>query len=91
MAELRDALAKLEAKINEAEAKREIIIAKQRRAATQDAINTALRAYRVSKPTTRCSAWKIRLTNTSPHRRRRPTSPDKTWTVALPTLSASLR
>ena len=44
VAELRDALAKLEAKINEAEAKREVIIAKQRRAATQDAINTAMQS-----------------------------------------------
>ncbi|MEO8284821.1 MAG: PspA/IM30 family protein [Chloroflexota bacterium] len=40
--ELREALAKLEAKINEADAKRELIIAKQRRAATQEAINSAL-------------------------------------------------
>lgn len=44
VAELRDALAKLEAKINEAEAKREVIIAKQRRANTQDAINTAMQS-----------------------------------------------
>jgi phage shock protein A len=42
VAELREALAKLEAKISEAEAKRELVIAKQRRAATQEAINTAL-------------------------------------------------
>jgi phage shock protein A len=40
--ELRDALAKLEAKISEAEAKRELIIAKNRRAATQEAITTAM-------------------------------------------------
>ncbi len=44
VAELRDALAKLEAKISEAEGKREMIIAKQRRAATQEAINTALQS-----------------------------------------------
>jgi phage shock protein A len=44
VAELREALAKLEAKISEAEAKRELIIAKQRRAATQEAINTALQS-----------------------------------------------
>jgi phage shock protein A len=40
--ELREALAKLEAKIDEAEAKRELIIAKNRRAATQEAITSAL-------------------------------------------------
>lgn len=40
--DLREALAKLEAKISEAETKREIIIAKQRRAATQEAITNAL-------------------------------------------------
>lgn len=44
VAELRDALAKLEAKISEAEAKRDLIITKQRRAATQEAINTALQS-----------------------------------------------
>ena len=44
VAELREALAKLEAKISEAEAKRELVIAKQRRAATQEAINTALQS-----------------------------------------------
>jgi phage shock protein A len=42
--ELRDALAKLEAKISEAEAKRELIIAKNRRAATQEAITTAMQS-----------------------------------------------
>jgi phage shock protein A len=40
--ELRSALAKLEAKISEAEAKRDLIIAKNRRAATQEAITSAL-------------------------------------------------
>ena len=40
--DLREALAKLEAKISEAETKRELIIAKQRRAATQEAITNAL-------------------------------------------------
>lgn len=40
--ELREALAKLEAKISEAETKRELIIAKNRRAATQEAITSAL-------------------------------------------------
>jgi phage shock protein A len=40
--ELRSALAKLEAKISEAEAKRELIIAKNRRAATQEAITSTL-------------------------------------------------
>jgi len=44
VSELREALAKLEAKINEADAKRELIIAKQRRAATQEAINSALQS-----------------------------------------------
>ena len=44
VAELREALAKLEAKIAEADAKRELIITKQRRAATQEAINTALQS-----------------------------------------------
>lgn len=44
VAELREALAKLEAKISEAETKREIIIAKQRRAATQEAISSALQS-----------------------------------------------
>src|SRR5437588_4799462 len=39
--ELRDALAKLEAKISEAQAKRELIIAKNQRAATQEAITSA--------------------------------------------------
>ncbi|MEA2573507.1 MAG: phage shock protein [Chloroflexia bacterium] len=42
--ELREALAKLEAKISEAETKRELIIAKQRRAATQEAITNALQS-----------------------------------------------
>lgn len=42
--ELREALAKLEAKIAEADAKRELIITKQRRAATQEAINSALQS-----------------------------------------------
>src|SRR5437868_2160344 len=40
--ELRDALAKLEAKIAEAEAKRDLIVAKQRRAATQEAITSTM-------------------------------------------------
>jgi len=40
--DLRDALAKLEAKINEADAKRQLIIAKQTQASTQEAINTAV-------------------------------------------------
>ena len=40
--ELRTALAKLEAKISEAEAKRDLIIAKSRRAATQEAITSAM-------------------------------------------------
>ena len=44
VAELREALAKLEAKISEAETKREIVIAKQRRAATQEAITSALQS-----------------------------------------------
>lgn len=44
VAELREALAKLEAKIAEADAKRELIITKQRRAATQEAINSALQS-----------------------------------------------
>jgi phage shock protein A len=42
--ELRTALAKLEAKISEAEAKKELIIAKSRRAATQEAITSALQS-----------------------------------------------
>jgi len=42
VAELRSALAKLEAKISEAEAKRDLIIAKNRRAATQEAITSAM-------------------------------------------------
>src|SRR5436190_6226751 len=42
--ELRNALAKLEAKIDEAEAKKELIIAKTRRAATQEAITTAMQS-----------------------------------------------
>jgi phage shock protein A len=42
--DLRDALAKLEAKIDEAEAKRELIIAKNRRAQTQEAITSALQS-----------------------------------------------
>lgn len=42
VSDLREALAKLEAKISEAETKRELIIAKQRRAATQEAITNAL-------------------------------------------------
>jgi phage shock protein A len=42
--DLREALAKLEAKIAEAETKREQIIAKQRRAATQEAITSALQS-----------------------------------------------
>lgn len=46
--ELREALAKLEAKISEAEAKRELIIVKQRRAATQEAINSALQSVQGS-------------------------------------------
>jgi phage shock protein A len=40
--ELRTALAKLEAKISEAEAKRDLIIAKNRRAQTQEAITSTL-------------------------------------------------
>jgi phage shock protein A len=44
VAELREALAKLEAKISEAETKRELVIAKQRRAATQEAISSALQS-----------------------------------------------
>ncbi len=40
--ELRTALAKLEAKISEAEAKRDLIIAKNRRAATQEAITATM-------------------------------------------------
>jgi phage shock protein A len=40
--DLRDALAKLEAKINEADAKRQLIIAKQTQASTQEAINSAM-------------------------------------------------
>ncbi|MDQ5824920.1 MAG: PspA/IM30 family protein [Chloroflexota bacterium] len=42
--DLREALAKLEAKISEAETKRDLIIAKQRRAATQEAITNALQS-----------------------------------------------
>ena len=42
--ELREALAKLEAKISEAEAKRDLIIAKSRRAATQEAITAAMQS-----------------------------------------------
>lgn len=42
--ELREALAKLEAKISEAEAKRDLIIAKNRRAQTQEAITAALQS-----------------------------------------------
>jgi phage shock protein A len=42
--ELRTALAKLEAKISEAEAKKELVIAKTRRAATQEAITSALQS-----------------------------------------------
>jgi phage shock protein A len=42
--ELREALAKLEAKIDEAEAKRELILAKNRRAQTQEAITSALQS-----------------------------------------------
>ncbi|MDQ6695096.1 MAG: PspA/IM30 family protein [Chloroflexota bacterium] len=44
VAELRDALAKLEAKISEAEAKRDLITAKQHRAATQEAITSAMQS-----------------------------------------------
>jgi phage shock protein A len=44
VAELRSALAKLEAKIAEAEAKRDLIIAKNRRAQTQEAITSALQS-----------------------------------------------
>ena len=40
--ELRTALAKLEAKISEAEAKRDLIVAKNRRAATQEAITSTM-------------------------------------------------
>ena len=43
LTDLRDALAQLEAKINEAEAKRELIIAKQHSAQTQEAITGAMR------------------------------------------------
>jgi phage shock protein A len=39
-----EALAKLEAKIDEAEAKRDLIVAKTRRAATQEAITSALQS-----------------------------------------------
>jgi phage shock protein A len=42
--DLREALAKLEAKIAEAEAKRDLIIAKNRRAQTQEAITSALQS-----------------------------------------------
>lgn len=44
--ELRDALAKLEAKISEAQAKRDLIVTKQRRAQTQEAIGSALESMR---------------------------------------------
>jgi len=49
VADLRDALAKLEAKINEADAKRQLIIAKQTQASTQEAINSAMQS--VQNPT----------------------------------------
>ena len=42
--DLRSALAKLEAKIAEAEAKRDLIVAKQRRAQTQEAITSAMQS-----------------------------------------------
>jgi phage shock protein A len=42
--DLREALARLEAKIDEAEAKRELILAKTRRAATQEAITSAMQS-----------------------------------------------
>lgn len=42
--DLRTALAKLEAKIDEAEAKRDLIVAKNRRAQTQEAITSALQS-----------------------------------------------
>jgi phage shock protein A len=42
--DLREALAKLEAKIDEAEAKRELILAKNRRAQTQEAITSAMQS-----------------------------------------------
>ncbi len=42
--ELRTALAKLEAKIDEADAKRDLILAKNRRAQTQEAITSALQS-----------------------------------------------
>jgi len=48
VAELRSALAKLEAKISEAEAKRDLIIAKNRRAATQEAITSAMNSVQGS-------------------------------------------
>jgi len=44
VADLQDALSKLEAKINEADAKRQLIIAKQTQASTQEAINTAMQS-----------------------------------------------
>jgi phage shock protein A len=44
VSELRQALAKLEAKIDEAEAKRDLILAKNRRAQTQEAITSALQS-----------------------------------------------
>lgn len=44
VSDLREALAKLEAKIDEAEAKRDLIVAKTRRAATQEAITSALQS-----------------------------------------------
>lgn len=44
VSELRTALAKLEAKIDEAEAKRDLILAKNRRAQTQEAITSALQS-----------------------------------------------
>src|SRR6476659_2870983 len=48
VAELRAALAKLEAKISEAEAKRDLIIAKNRRAQTQEAITSTLQTIQGS-------------------------------------------
>jgi phage shock protein A len=44
VSELRQALAKLEARIDEAEAKRDLILAKNRRAQTQEAITSALQS-----------------------------------------------
>ncbi len=46
--DLREALAKLEAKISEAQAKRDLIITKQRRAQTQEAIGAALQSVQGS-------------------------------------------